>query len=164
MNPEEIARLASEVRQTAIYRHAVRMYEIMAERSFSTKYGERAFSGKLKDVFEETGASKAYYTPIRQLLDSPDLDPCITVLERGNASQRTLIRLNHPPPPEWGVIAPKDLTAPAIGATMIVDLAARVERLEAWRETLGGVNLAEALRNFESRISRLEGERENGET
>jgi hypothetical protein len=164
MRPEEIARLTPEVRQTAIYRHALRVYEIMDKQSFSNSFGERAFSGKLKDVFEEAGVSKAYYRPIRQLLDSPDLDPCITILERGNASQRTLILLNHPPPPEWGVITPKDLTAPAIDATMVADLAARVERLEAWRETLGGVNLAEALRNFESRISRLEGERENGET
>jgi hypothetical protein len=50
------------------------------------------------------------------------------------------------------------LTSPAERATLVASLEKRVAILEAWRVALGGgeMNIAEALRNHELRLSRVE--------
>lgn len=150
--------------ETALYRYTLVIYEFMFEHSELNEHEEQVFVGSFTNAFKQVGASSTYYTPIRQLLLSPDLDPCISVLQRGNASQPSIIRLHHPPHEEWKNISHKPLTAGREAATLVPELERRIKLLEGWRESIGEVNLSEVLRNFELRITRLEKEREGNGT
>jgi hypothetical protein len=145
------------VTATALYTHTCTLYEKLHKLSKMNEEKERIFTGNYSDVFKEVGASLAYYTPIRSLLLSPTLDPCITIYQRGNSDQPSQIRLNHPPPPEWSDLRAKDLTSASGSATLPL-LEKKVAGLVAWRESIGEVNLSEALRNFEQRLSNIERE------
>lgn len=153
---------------TEFFQHIKRVYEIMYERSELNEYDERIFTGKLSRVFQESGASSTYYSPIRELLLSPLNDPCIEIRQRGNVSQSSIILLRHPPPDDWSEVTHRDLTRRGGRATLGLEVeggAARLERLEKWRESIGGVNLSEFIRTTESRLSALEqerGKREHG--
>jgi len=142
--------------ETAIYRYTCEVYDLLLEQSKENKHGEQLFEGSVVEVYKQTGASSRYYSSIRKLLISPELDPCITFLQRGNGSQPTIINLHHPPPEDWEKISEKGLTAPRERATLLVELEAEVNRLRAWRESIGEVNLSEVVRDFEMRLTRLE--------
>lgn len=145
--------------QSALYKHLTKVYELMYELSTINDQEEVIFEGNFKDVFSVSGASTSYYTPIRKLLTSPVLDPCITIVQQGNVSQPTIMVLHHPPPEDWEKISLKDLTGPREAATLGAELERRIESLEGWRESIGEVSLSEVLVNFERRISRLESKR-----
>ena len=119
---------------SALFRHTRKVYELMEERSTINEYEERIFEGSLTNLAREVGASSSYYSAIRTLLDSPHHDPCIILYQRGSGSHLSIIRLMHPPPEEWGTIAPVDLTSPGVPATLR-ELESRVAELEAWRES-----------------------------
>jgi hypothetical protein len=142
--------------ETAFYRYVKHAYELLEERSSVNEYGERVFEGHFSKLLGELGFSKRWYSEIRSALLIPVEDPCIEIVQRGTANQNTIVILRHPPPPEWADLTAGGLTQARFRDTVYGRVEARVERLEAWRETLGGVNLAEALRNFEMRLSRLE--------
>lgn len=141
---------------TAFYKNASKTYELMEKESYVNEQEERLFVGNFSDAIKQGGISSRYYSQIRQLLLSPHTDPCIEIRQRGNSGQPSVILLRHPPPPEWGGITAGDLTGGALSATMVAELEAEVKRLQAWRETLGGMNIAEVLRDFEKRLIRLE--------
>ena len=145
-----------ENEQSKLYEITYNFYKYMNERSIVNEHQERQFKGNLIDAYLAVGGHRAWYKDVRKLLESPDLDPCIIVVQRGNPHQPTITNLHHPPPPEWGNLTTRGLTDTRGLATMLLDVEGKVERLEAWRESLGGVNLAEVLRNFETRITRLE--------
>lgn len=157
---------------TKFYTHLVKAYEFMAERSKLNEYEERIFEGRLTEVFRRAGASSAYYSPLRKMLLSPSNDPCIEIRQRGNVGQPTIIRLIHEPPKAWKEITHGGLTAPVGGATIPVEVEGRLDRLEAWRESIREVNnLSEVLQDFENRLAKVEdqlakerGKRENGKT
>jgi hypothetical protein len=149
--------------ESALYTYLCKVYELLEERSTVDESGERTFVGSLKELFNETGASTTYYTPIRRLLDSPHDDPCITIYQRGNSNQESVIRLNHSPPEEWQKIFVRDLTGGRESATILVRMEREVEALIAWRESLGEVNIAKALVNFEKRLRALEAKSKTGD-
>lgn len=144
---------------TALYRHLCKTYEILFERSVEEETGERIFRGNLTDVVKETGASRTYYSYIRRLLLSPSGDPCVTILQRGAGGIGSIVQLHHAPLKAFETISISALTDSRSRATLMPDVLSRVEALEGWRETTKGVNLAEALRNFEKRISNLESQK-----
>ena len=127
------------------------------------------FEGSLTDVYDESGASKGYYSEIRELLTA---NQSIIMLERGTTRgpSKILVQPTHSPPLEYSKgganvksrlplteIASKLLTVEAEAATLR-------ESIEVLAARLGGLNIAKALENHESRISRLEAQNgKNGE-
>lgn len=120
----------------------------------------QVFTGSLTEIFDRSGASKGYYTEIRDLLMQ---NGSIVMLERGTARNpsKIAVRPDRSPPlryedapnvksrPNIAEISKSALTATDEAATLRVE----VERLAA---RLGGINIVEALSNHEIRISRLE--------
>lgn len=145
---------------SALFQHTTNIYKYMEENSELNSLGERLYVGSIQEAVRSAGASSRYYTAIRKLLGSPPDDPCIDIVQRGNTYQPSIVLLKHPPPEGWEKIPPSALTQPAVSATLIAELTEKVEQLQAWRESLGGMNIAEAMINFENRLRRLEGERE----
>jgi hypothetical protein len=147
---------------TALYEATAKAYRLMEEQSEYNEFDELIFQGHFTRVFQQCGASSRWYTAIRKLLDTPTTDPCITVHQRGNVHQPSIIRLNHPPSESWEKISADDLTGDREHAMLLAEVEAKVNRLDAWRESIGKeVNLSEALRNLEDRVSRLERKRES---
>lgn len=145
--------------ETALYRHTLAVYEYMHERAVLNKHEELLFTGMFGQTIKRSGASSRYYSSIRKLLISPDLDPCVVFRQKGNATQPSEIELRHPPPREWENITEKDLTGPRERATLVADIERDVLALKTWRESIGEVNLSEVLRDYELRITKLEQER-----
>ena len=140
--------MASEPNYTII-RYAVLFYQYLDERAEVNEYHERVFTGSVGEAYKAVGASSTYHSDIRKLLiDSGS----VTVLQRGTGKQ----------PSEWVLngldenILAVPLTPPDRAATVGAQVERRVRTLEAWRETTGGINIAEALRNIELRLGRLE--------
>jgi hypothetical protein len=117
--------------------------------------------GKLTELYGELKITNKYYTPIRALLVQT---ASITILEAGARNRVSTVILNKPlPPPDElaPILAGLDLTGTRPAAT-IGEVEARLVALEVWRETTGGINIQEALRNIESRLVRLEALAKNG--
>lgn len=114
------------------------------------------FRGQLSDVFRELKVSQTFYSKIRAILIEYD---CVTYLQRGTRAYDSVLLLNHPPPEE---VPPEVLTRPSDPATLsavadaLESLSHSVSVLEKWRESTGGINISEALRNMELRLARLE--------
>lgn len=136
--------MSDEVSATAKY--AAEFYNLMDSRAEENQYHERIFTGSLTKLYRELGASTAYYTRIRKVLIESG---AIEILVRGNGKQPTQIKLNQN-------ISDQGLTARPPSATVGVEVERRLAALESWRETTGGLNIAEVLRNMESRLSELE--------
>jgi hypothetical protein len=111
----------------------------------------RVWRGKLTEVFKELESSSKYYTPIRSLLTQSG---AITIVEAGSRNRDSTVVLNHPLPTYVDLVDGGLTTAPS-RATLLA-IAQRVSALEGWRETMGGINIAEALMNMEQRIVKLE--------
>lgn len=112
------------------------------------------YEGHYSNLYKQVIGNPTYYTPIRKILVETE---SISILQRGNISQETIMVLNHPPPApdEW----PDDLTGEQVSATLRASYERRLAALETWRETTTGggkLNLLEVLRNFEERIAKLE--------
>ena len=130
--------------------YAKRFYTLLKERAELNEYQELVFKGSLTKAFKQIGASSSYYSPIRKLLLESG---SIEITQRGAGSQLSEVRVNE----LNENIFSEPLTGGSGRGTVGVDeLGARVARLEAWRETTGGLNIAEALRNIEDRVLRLE--------
>lgn len=118
------------------------------------------FRGKLLPVFQGLGISNIYYSKIRRIFIKYD---CVTYLQRGTRSYDSVLVLNHPPPQE---LSPEDLTERPGDATLqavaerVGELEHSVETLENWRESLGGIDILKALREFELRLAKVEKKRE----
>jgi hypothetical protein len=159
----------------ATVKYANMLYDAMLAESEPYPLSEdpdaRVYHGKVTEVFNQLGISMSYYTPIRRFLTT---NGCIEMVKRGGRGLASDVLLRHPPPeplaepvepvestatdaPESIVkIAPEHLTPRRHLATLMAEVEGRLDRLEAWRETTGGVNIAETMRNHESRITQLE--------
>lgn len=126
----------------------------------------RVYHGKVTELFSKLGISMSYYTPIRRYLTT---NGSIKMVKRGGRGLASDVLLRHPPPaPDASSgnvkIEPDHLTARRHLATLVAEAEKRLDRLEAWRETTGGVNIAETMRNHESRITQIEKHEQNEST
>lgn len=132
--------------------------EVNADGSASNSDSVLVFRGKLMDVFQSLGLSATYYTRIRRIFIKYD---CVSYLQRGTRSYDSVLVLNHAPPSPQE-IAPEDLTddpsRDTIGAMAdrLEELEREVSILTQWRESLGGLNILEALRDIEKRLPKRE--------
>jgi len=135
---------------------ARRFYDLLWEYSMINEYGQRIFTGKLRDVYNATGASNASYTRIRKLLIELGV---IRIVQRGNRHQLSVVEITGELPPS-DLLPPGHLTERTAAATMVVEVERQVKSLTAWRESLlkGGLDIAEVLKDFELRLTRLERE------
>jgi hypothetical protein len=135
---------------------ARKFFELLQEQSELDEYHRRVFTGKLGDVFKETGASNASYSKIKQLLLAYEV---VRIIQVGNRHQPTVIEITGQLP-EGDLMPPGHLTERTASATLVVEVERRVKSLTAWRESLekGGLDIAKALQDFELRITRLERE------
>lgn len=132
-----------------LLQYAIKFYQYLDEQARENEYHERVFTGKVSEAYKAVGASSAYHSGIRKLLIESG---SVTVLKRGTGKQDSEWLLN-------GLdenILSVPLTPPGAAATMGAQVERRLQTLEAWRETTGGINIAEALRNIESRLTQLE--------
>jgi hypothetical protein len=129
--------------------HAAKFYVAMQELAKPNEYHEQIFTGGMLAVYRETGASNSYYSRIRKVLVDSE---SITILQRGTGRQASEVRLNGLDENIFAI----PLTPPGRGAILGSEVDRRLASLESWRGTTGGLNIAEVLRNFESRIARLE--------
>jgi hypothetical protein len=144
-------------RVPAVPRYAKLLYDALYELSEPSETGEyRVFNGRVTEIFNRLGISLAYYTQIRRLLIKTG---SIEMLKRGGGGLASEVALHHPPPSEENL--PTGLTTGRHLATLVEALGKRVEILEGVRESQGGLNIAEALRNHESRLSKLEREQDD---
>lgn len=148
---------------TPLFDATKRLYGLMEEDAETNDVGELVYQGSLTKLFNRVDASTSYYSHCRQLLLSPDTDPCIEIRQQGNSYQPSVVVLRHAPPEAWKKITPGDLTGPNLPARM-ERVEGRIDALESWREAIfKGVNLLETLTNLEGRLSQLERETsENG--
>lgn len=121
--------------------------------------------GKIMELFNSMGVASNYYTRIRAVFIKYD---CVTYVQRGSRAYDSVLILNHPPPESFSAEdlthVPGTDTLPGV-AERVADLENSVKGLENWREGIGGINIGEALRNFEVRIKRLEtGENDKDKT
>lgn len=115
------------------------------------------FRGKLTDVFEDSGASKAYYSPIRTILSECG---AVIMLERGTAySPSALVVDPSKPPPLANPPIVKSPDPAELLLTLTDEVGTLRESMKSTAERMGDLNIVEVLRNFEIRISRLERER-----
>lgn len=105
------------------------------------------FTGSITRLWNSLGASNAYYSKvIRNLTDLG----CIQILQRGSSnveSRVACIRM-----PDQGEVKAKSVltNAPSLGT-----LAQEVANLH---RNIGGIDIADALKNFEERLSKVERE------
>lgn len=115
----------------------------------------KVFRGKIGDIFNQTGASQAYYSRIRQML----LDAgSIVILERGSAHAQSvvIVRPDRPPPTvEESNVKSREFLLTL--AARFDTIESRLEKLEAGR---GGINVVAAFTDVEQRLARLESKTE----
>lgn len=142
----------------ALYNITRAYYELLTKHAKQNEDGELVYEGSVTDLYKQAGGSTRYYSMVRQLLLSPVGDPCIEIRRQGNSYQTSIIVLKHGPLEEWEEMRPGDLTMPAL-PDRVVGVETRLAALELWRETtFREVNIREVLRDFERRLSQLEGE------
>lgn len=113
---------------------------------------------RLSLLYQQLNIPATYYAKIRAILfDGPD--PCVVMLRRGTAGKPSVLAIQHPPDAE--AFTKENLTLTRSAATVFLDAADRVYKLEAWRDSLtpadeDRLNVVEALRNHERRIATLE--------
>ena len=143
--------MSNDETNPTVLKYAIQLYQYLDERAEVNQYHEHVFTGRVGEAYKAIGASSTYHSDIRKLLIESG---SVTVLQRGTGKQASEWVLNGLD--ENILVVP--LTPPEPGATMGVQVDRRLAALESWRETTGGINIAEALRNMESRLTKLEGQ------
>jgi hypothetical protein len=113
---------------------------------------------RISHLFQEIDIPSTYYARIRAILFG-GADPCVVMLRRGTHGRPSVVVLRHPPTAE--LFADEGLTLARSAATVFLDAAERIQKLEAWRDSLtpadeDRLNVVEALRNHETRLVALE--------
>jgi hypothetical protein len=113
---------------------------------------------RISHLFQELDIPTTYYARIRAILFD-GADPCAVMLRRGTHGKPSVVVLRHPPTVE--MFSDEGLTLHRAAATVFLDAAERIEKLEAWRDSLipadeNRLNVVEALRNHERRLATLE--------
>jgi hypothetical protein len=142
--------------EPAWIKQARSLFDLLEEQSEVDEYGMRLWVGKLMDLYRQTGASNANYTKIVNLLRAYEV---IRFIQRGNRHQTTIIEITGKLP-RSNLLPPEHLTEARSAATLLAGFENDLAALIAWRESLtkGGLDIAEVLRSFELRITRLERE------
>lgn len=139
--------------------YAVRLFEGLMERAEIGVAPVPIFTGSITRVYHELRLPASAYSHVRHLLVTARMDhedACVEFIQKGNRRTPSVIALYHAPSIET---APEDFTIENLTTeTEVASLTSRVEHLEAWRESLLGLNL-QALRNIEGRLTLLESER-----
>lgn len=135
----------------AIIRHTATVYQALNDESKLEDIGEehnaRIFRGKLTEVFKSTGVGATYYSEVFRQLDEQG---CVTLLQRGSKSVDSVVILHRPPSPDGYLPPPKSpLTNPERYANLQEDV-------EALKTLVGGIHIAEALKEIEDRFKKLE--------
>lgn len=119
------------------------------------------FRGRIGEIFDLAGVSKAYYSKVRAILTDCG---AITMLVRGTTHSPSVLVLDvdKPPPDEL----PENVKIREEALTTAQGLAKIDRRVEVIEQRLGGIEIVEALRNLELRLSAVESKtgdrRENG--
>ena|SRR5687767_12956634 len=141
----------------ALAKHAIKFYELLDDRAKREKIGEhhlRVFRGSITKVWNEVGASNAYYSKVMRSLEDMS---SIVILQRGSVNVESVIAvLRNPLPDEF---APQDLTSAENPATLR-------QELENVKRNIGGINIPDALQVLHERLTILEREvgQDNGKT
>jgi hypothetical protein len=139
--------------ESAVIKYARVLYAILDSYAVDNEYGERIYTGFISEAYKDLGASSSYYTRIMRILVKVG---AIEQVQRGARTQPSVIWLKGMPEE----ISPEGLTTAREAATLLAELERRTSALESWRETTGGLNIQEAFRNMENRLSKLERKRE----
>lgn len=149
-------------------KHSLAIYDMLLKLAKVIGPEEIQFTGSLTKVFYLADVPIAYYSKVRRVLIESG---SITFIQRGSRYQETVISLHHEPPSNESALAEisslGDLTGGANLATLVTEQGAAIQRLEAWRESLGGINIAEVFKDMERRLNNLEvqvGQREADNT
>lgn len=135
----------------ALVKHSQAIYDLLESKSTKEKLDGRnlpVFRGKLYETFRESGVSQGYYTPIFRALEDGHY---ITIVQRGNRSVDSVVVLFERPTDEM------DLTGASRPARVSPDeLEGIRQEVSQIRQSLGGLNIVEALDNLERRLTKLE--------
>lgn len=130
-----------------LYLHIFAFYKELDERSsFEEVAGTkdvRIFRGSITRIYNALGISRSYYSKVRNALIEMG---CLTILSQGNRAEGTAIVLHRAPTDEdfrqW-----KDRPL-----TKAVDAAILSQRVGDIEKRLGGLDVVNALIDFEERI------------
>lgn len=144
---------------TALERHTRALYDRLVElgKPDPELDGALIVSTRLTLLHRELDIPAAYYAKIRAILFD-GYDPCVVMLQRGGTGNPSVVALRHPPSEE--IFTEEGLTSARARDTVSSE-AQRIQKLEAWRDSLSPaeenrLNVVEALRNHELRIATLE--------
>lgn len=116
------------------------------------------FRGTMTEVWDRVSNSQSYYVPVMSFLRDYGY---LTLVQRGTRSRESVVAFHARPSRED--LDELDLTIPSPLATMQADIQKLSERF-------GGIDIVEAFKNIEGRLSKLEKqaadkkERKNGKT
>jgi hypothetical protein len=143
--------------ELAPVKYAREFYDLLAKDAIVEPDGTLlVWRGRITEAFKELGATSKYYTPVRAILVKTG---AITIVEAGSRNKDSIVVLNDPlpgPAELAPILAGLDLTGTRPGAKVWADVERRLSALEGWRETVGGINIAEALRDLEQRLASVE--------
>lgn len=138
--------------------HALTLYQEFVKRATEEFIGDNdthtVFRGSIVDVYRATKISNTHYTRLFRLLEEcgsfeiierGGLNTESTVILHGEPELENLVQLGHSPLTD----APKAATLKAVQKKLLT--------LEAM---LGGMNIVEAIKNLDNRITKLESQEE----
>lgn len=130
--------------------HCETVYNALAERAtINIKTDELVFTGAISQVYRSLGISQSYYSSIFDTLEEVG---SILKIQKGARSVDTVMALRGLPEvwPEHLTQHPKkDLTGPEGYATLVLD----VKKIQ---DSIGSLNVIEALINLDTRLGQLE--------
>jgi hypothetical protein len=135
---------------TSLFNHALKVYnEMRKEAKRTTIEGVRVhvYEGRITYLYQGLGLSQTYYSSIFKGLERMG---SVTKLSRGGRGGVTRYVLHRPPDfDSWQEVSKKPLTPPQ-------DFAILAQRVEDLAKRLGGLDIGEALLDFETRLQRVE--------
>lgn len=135
--------------------HCITVYNALDDRAkiHDLKSGDKArvFAGSYTEVFKATGLSRTYYTSTRRALEKHN---AILIIQKGSRGADTVIALRGLPE-NWEIDGWNDgrLTKPPEYDRLRIEVQ---EQLADIKKDTGGINVAAALMQFESRVEKLE--------
>jgi len=130
-------------------RHARALYDELKSRAKPEPNGDELAEVYMTSLYEELGISPNYRVAVRKILFDSN-PPCAIKVVQGAGGRPTLVYLLREP-------NLSDLTGEdTSGRLSAGQISEKLKRLEAWRLSLAGLNIVEALRNHESRLAELE--------
>lgn len=132
--------------------HCIKMYQALNDRATDKELESggtaRIFVGSYFECWRSTKIAQTYYTPVRKSLERHN---AIDILQKGGRSADTVIHLKGLPE-AWDVDGWND----AVGLTKQRQYATLASDVKEIKESLGGINIVNALQEFERRLVALE--------